>query len=252
MKKIFTIITICCVASITLAQPRVNGKGPIKIEKVSQVITDPPGWLYDKYTSNKWCGYYGLLWANYKNNDKKPIQTSLANRANIDGPEYGQLRNISTIQMKRTKIDTTTIYLLYISSWYVTFDYEYIREGPHYHKQYEVFLLSEDTYKMLWTLDTGITKIPIINHVGYTGNNEKNMLIQLNDAKYLTPTVYKYSPQSRVDEYIWNIKKEEDGTIRFVAPIDLKSIEGSWRGNPDFKEEYFEVSATTFKKLRIQ
>lgn len=248
MKRIVLFI-IALMPLILSAQPRVNGKGPIKIEKVSQTITDPAGWIFDKYESQKWCGYYGLLWANYRNNDKKPIQTSVANKAHLDEPDVMQLRNISTIQMKRAKIDTTVVYLLYFSSWYVEFDYEYIRESPHYHKQYEVYLLSEDTYNMLWNLDTGINAIPIINHVGYVSNNEKTMLIQLNNPEYLTPICYKYGTRSRVDEYVWYVKKEDEKTIRFVAPLNLRS---SFDGYSDFNKEYFEVSTATFNKLKIQ
>ncbi len=247
MKRII-LVFVALMPLLLAAQPRENGKGPLKIEKSSQVINEPAGWIYEEGI-NKWCGYYGVLLPEFKNNDKKPIQAPMSKKANVGGIRTNQQREILSMQMKRTTLDTTTIYLLYISNWYVEFDYPYLQKGPHYYKQFSVYMLSDSIYNSLWDLDTGITKVPVINVFGYyKGIDEKRMLTIMNDTKYLKPVCYAVSG-SKISDYYWYIKKEDENTIRFVAPYDHIGCCG---GKHDFSHEYFEVSLDTFYKLKIQ
>ena len=55
---------------VLFAQPRVDGDKPIKIIKSSQIITNPIGWAYDEIETRKWCGYFGGIFPEYRNNKR--------------------------------------------------------------------------------------------------------------------------------------------------------------------------------------
>lgn len=240
---------------ILLAQPRENGKGPIKIEKVSQIISKPTAWCYDKWTSHKWCGWKSVIWAEYRNNDKTPKDASVAQMGDSqeDDQYYndGGPRNIISLQVKQTKIDTVKFYILYLQSWYFYFDYPYLRKGIHYKRATHMYLLSEQEYQKLWNLEIGINTITFINHEVFDGNfaaGERNVLIAYNNNPPQKST--KTSP------FVWYIKKEDEKTIRFQSPTrySLKGQETKWYTDLqcDFESSYFEVSFDIFNKLKIQ
>jgi hypothetical protein len=244
MKRI-VIILMALMPLVLAAQQREKGKAPLKIEKTSQTITNPPGWLFD---SQRWLGWYGMLWAEYRNNDNKLAKPTRAEQA-TQGEMSGQQRQITSMQIKQTRIDTTKVYLLYISNDFVEYDYPYIRKSPHYYKHYCVYILSENAYNMLWNLDAGITLIPVNSAFSFNSkdNPEKNMLIRMNDPKYLS--FDNNNKGFSASEYYWHVKKEDENTIRFVAPFNHKN---KWDGKADFDKEYFEVSTATFNKLKIE
>lgn len=232
--------------STSLAQPRVSvARKPLRIEKVSQIISNPVGWCY---WGENWCGWYGGILPDYKNNHITPKWPSSQRLADYCGDP------VISMQMKKSKIDTIPVYLLYIGTWSYYYDYPAIKVGRHNFKYTEVFLMSQESYDMLWNLDTGITIIPINTHsnFGELGNysvgkfgtsdvyTEKEMLTEMNDDKYLTSdrTVCR-----------WHIKKEADGKIRFHPPA-AKDIFRTFK--PDFNESYYEVTQATFNKLMIK
>lgn len=253
MKKVFIGIILCCIATISYAQPRVDGDKPLKITKVSQIITNPVGWKYDNI-SKKWCGYYGLIYDDFKNNNKKPIWPNISR---ISDYFFGCTNNKSVLsmQIKQTKIDTTTCYLLYVQRYWIDWDYPYLRRGRHNYKEFAIYVLPIEEYDKLWSCDTNVTKIRLSGDVCYSPNyndlrgykNERTALVNLNDKKKLTQ---KYG------ESYFYIKKENENTIRFYPPTIHSMVgerkQAGWDDQIDLSKEYFEVSVTTFNKLKIQ
>lgn len=255
MKKVFIGIVLYCIATISYAQPRVDGDKPLKITKVSQIITNPVGWKYDNITK-KWCGYYGLIYDDFKNNNKKPIWPNISSIS-----DYfffcSNNQSVLSIQIKQTKIDTTTCYLLYVQRYWIDWDYPTLRRGRHNYKEFAIYVLPIEEYDKLWSLDTNVTKICLGGNVSYSPNyndlrgykNERIALVNLNNINNLTKQKY--------GEYYLYIKKENENTIRFYPPtthsmVGERQHAGGWDDQIDLSKEYFEVSVATFSKLKIQ
>ena len=236
MKKVITIIVVCCIATIAFAQPRVDGDKPLKIIKASQIISNPVGWAYDEIETRKWCGYYGGMFPEYKNNNKKPIAVNIASMP--DG--YVNHNSLLTMQIKKTDFDSTDYYLLYIKDYFVDWDYPAIYRGRHIYKRTSVYVMDAENYNQLWNLDTNVIQIKMRSYESYCPNylegckNERTVLTWLNDERYFSIPKYGY--------YSFSVKKENDNTIRFNTPTS----------NLEFKYGYFEVSVATFNKLKIQ
>ncbi len=252
MRQLLLMLAIMPV--ILFAQPRVNGKGPAKIEKVSQVVNKPVGWCYDEWATHKWCGWRSVIWAKYLNNDKNPRNASVAQMGDSqeDDRYYdaGGPRNIISLQMKRMRLDTIPYYLLYLQSWYFYFDYPYLRKGIHYKKATHVYLLSEIEYQKIWNLDTGMNVITFLDHNVFDGDvarGERSILIYYNNNNI---------PKQEGSPFRWYIKKEDDNTLRFQAPtrFSLKGKPRGWSGDfqIDFEHSYFEMSASSFNMLKIK
>lgn len=248
--KRFVIIIIALMPLMLFAQPRVDGDKPLKIIKASQIITNPVGWAYDEYETKKWCGYYGVMYAGFKNNNKKPIWPNINS---ISDAYFNRTNNQSvlSLQIKQTKIDTTTCYLLYVQRYWVDWDYPTIYRGRHNYKEYAIYVIPTEEYKKLWNLDTTITKISLGGEVDYCPNyyegykNERTALTNLNDVNNLTP----------YGDYFY-VKKENDNTIRFYPPtmhsVIGESQQAGWDRQIDMTKTYFEVSISVFNKLKIQ
>lgn len=244
---------LCCIATISYAQPRVDGDKPLKITKVSQIITNPVGWAYDEYETKKWCGYYGVIYNEFRNNNKKPIWPSISTISDA----YFKCTNnqsVLSMQIKQTKIDTTTCYLLYVQRYWIDWDYPNLRRGRHNYKEFAIYVLPIEEYDKLWNLDTNVTKICFGGDVSYCPNyfegykNERTALTNLNDKRNLTPPQY--------GDYYFYVKKENESTIRFFPPTLYSMIgeerQASWDSQVDLSKTYFEVSVATFNKLKIQ
>jgi hypothetical protein len=252
--KRFIIFITAMMPLLLCAQPRVDGTMPLRIEKVSQIIQNPVGWAFEEYPSQKWCGYYGIMYDSFKNNNKKPIWPNISS---ISDACFGCTNNQSVLsmQIKKTKIDTTTCYLLYVQRYWIDWDYPAIYRGRHNYKEYAIYVLPVEEYNKLWNLDTTITKICLGGDVSYCPNyfegckNERAALTVLNDTKNLTPQQY--------GEFYFYLKKENDNTIRFYPPT-MHSMKGepkrSYRNDQkiDMSKTYFEVSTITFNKLKVQ
>lgn len=174
------------------AQPRVDGDKPLVISKTSQVISNPIGWSYDDITK-KWCGYIGVIYDEYKNNNKKPIAPSISGISDYFFKSTNN-HSVLSMQMKETKIDTITCYLLYVQRYWIEWDYPAIQRGRHNYKEFAIYVLPEEEYNKLWDLDTIVTKLCLGGDVCYSPNyndmrgykNERTALTNLNDVKYLT------------------------------------------------------------------
>lgn len=244
---------LCCIATISYAQPRVDGDKPLKITKVSQIITNPVGWAYDEYETKKWCGYYGVIYNEFRNNNKKPIWPSISTISDAYF-ECTNNQSVLSMQIKQTKIDTTTCYLLYVQRYWIDWDYPNLRRGRHNYKEFAIYVLPIEEYDKLWNLDTNVTKICFGGDVSYCPNyfegykNERTALTNLNDKRNLTPPQY--------GDYYFYVKKENESTIRFFPPTLYSMIgeerQASWDSQVDLSKTYFEVSVATFNKLKIQ
>lgn len=235
------------------AQPRVDGDKPLTILKTSQIITNPVGWAYDEIATKKWCGYYGLIYDEFKNNNKNPIWPNINS---ISDAYFGCSNNQSVLsmQIKQTKIDTTICYLLYVQRYWIDWDYPSIQRGRHNYKEYAIYVIPTEEYNKLWNLDSDVTKISLGGDVCYSPNyydmrgykNERIALTNLNDVKHLIPH----------GDYYFYVKKENENTIRFYPPT-IHSMVGErrragWDSQIDLSKIYFEVSAATFNKLKIK
>lgn len=235
MKRIVLFI-IALMPFVLFAQPRVDGDKPVKIIKSSQVITNPIGWAYDEIETRKWCGYYGGIFPEYRNNNKKAIWVNISSMP--DG--YVNDNTLISMQIKKTVFDSTAYYLLYIQDYFVDWDYPTIYRGRHIYKRTTIYVMDEDNYNNFMNPDTTARFIALRGDVSYCPNylegckNERTALTWLNDVMYFNIPKYS-SPGLRV-------KKENDNTIRFNTP----------HSNLDFEHGYFEVSAATFNKLKIQ
>lgn len=235
MKRIILFI-VTIMPLVLFAQPRVDGDKPLKIIKASQIITNPIGWAYDDIETRKWCGYYGGLFPEYRNNNKKAIWANISSMP--DG--YVNHNTLISLQIKKTVFDSTDYYLLYIQDYFVDWDYPSIYRGRHIYKRTNVYVMDAENYNQLWNLDTSVVQIKMRSCESYCPNylegckNERTVLTWMNDERYFCVPKYGY--------YVFNVKKENDNTIRFNTPTS----------NLEFKYGYFEVSADTFKKLKIQ
>lgn len=253
MKKII-IFALVIMPQILHAQPRVDGDKPLKILKVSQIVTNPVGWAYDEFETKKWCGYYGLIYNEHRNNSKKPIWPNINS---ISDYYFGCTNNQSVLsmQIKETIIDTISCYLLYVQRYWVDWDYPNIRRGRHNYKEYAIYVIPKEEYKKLLNLDSTVTKIYLGGDVCYCPNyydmrgykTERTALVNLNNTKNLTP--------SKHGGYYFYVKKENEKTIRFYPPT-IHSMVGeqkiaSWDDQIDLSKAYFEVNVLTFNKLII-
>ncbi len=163
-------------------------------------------------------------------------------------------QSVLSMQIKQTKIDTTTCYLLYVQRYWIDWDYPNLRRGRHNYKEFAIYVLPIEEYDKLWNLDTNVTKICFGGDVSYCPNyfegykNERTALTNLNDKKNLT--------QQKYGEYYLYIKKENENTIRFYPPTMHSMVgerkQAGWDDQIDLSKEYFEVSVATFNKLKIQ
>lgn len=252
MKKAFTIIIVCCIATIAFAQPRVDGDIPLKITKSSQIITNPIGWAYDDFKTKKWCGYYGVMYGEYRNNNKTPITLNV-NSIPASFLESTENHSVLSMQIKETMIDSTICYLLYVQRYSVDYDYPAIERGRHNYKEFAIFVLPVNEYNKLWSLDSNVTTITSTGSVryctnasaGYRFKSERTALANLNNEEYL-------NPKNWGADYFY-VKKENENTIRFYPPTSHSLIgESGYGPQIDMSKTYFEVSAATFNKLKIQ
>ena len=238
MKKSLLIL-ISLVPLMLVGQPRVDKDIPLQIIKSSQIITNPVGWAFDEPETKKWCGYYGVILPEYRNNNKKPIGINVSKipSAYLEEEENN---SVLSMQIKKTVFDSTTYYLLYIQNYYVEWDYPYIHSGRHNYKQTIIYVLDSDNYNKLWHLDTSSTIIDIRSSGKYSASylvgctTERTALVQMNNAKYFS------EPKHRTYICTLHIKKEKN-TIRFIPP----------QAYTDFSEGYFEVSSAVFNRLKI-
>ena len=254
MKKLI-LIALALMPLVFYAQPRVDGDKPLKILSVSQVITNPVGWAYDDFQTKKWCGYYGVIYAEYRNNNKEPISPNISSMSDYFF-QCTNNRSVLSMQIKKTKIDTTMCYLLYVQRYWIDWDYPTIQRGRHNYKEYAIYVLPVEEYNKLWKLDTNVTKICLGGDVCYSPNyydmrgykNEETALSNLNDVKNLT--------QQKYNEWYFYIKKEDDNTIRFYPPTYHSMVgerkQAGWDDQIDLSKTYFEVSVATFNKLKIK
>ena len=259
MKKVVLLwmAVICVLLFMTnkkaLSQPREDGKKPLCIEKTSQLLTNPVGWAFEEYPSQKWCGYYGVIYEGFRNNNKKPITPNISSISDAYF-KCTNNRSVLSMQIKKTKIDTTTCYLLYVQRYWIDWDYPSIHRGRHNYKEFAIYVLPTEEYNKLWNINTTVTKICLGGDACYCPNyfegckNEREALIVLNDKKNLTPKKY--------GEYFFYVKKEDENTVRFYPPTTHSMVgepQQSWRDEQiDLSKAYFEVSIETFNKLRIQ
>lgn len=268
MKKIlFITIILCGVLNPLSGQKRVDGTDIIKISKQSQIISSIIGWCYDD-TYNKWCGYYNLIWEEYKNNNKTPKYA----------PSYYYDHNdedVLSLQIKMLNYKGENVYMLYIGQSDYYYDYPTIEEGYHSYKKKTVFFMKQEEYDKLWNLQLGINKIRLLDercsfgHSRATYDNQEEMLAyKFRDGKFSLD--YRVIGNKRFDPLTLFIKKEDDGTIRFQFPTekglleDAKSYnsklpENAWfherrseRDAKDFSTEYYEISNANYQKLKIR
>lgn len=268
MRRVFYITVILCVYSILLnAQKRVDGADIVKISKQSQIVSSIVGWCYDK-TYHKWCGYYNVIWPEFKNNNKTPkYPPSFFYEYNDE--------DVLNMQMKMLKYKGENIYMLYISQLDHYYDYPSINEGYHSYKEKTVFFMKQEEYDKLWNLEVGINKIRLLNetcsfgHYKSTYDNQSEMLAyKFGDDGFSLN--YRTYANSKFEPLTWYIKKEDDGTIRFQFPTNKGLLEDaieynkklpksathfdirSERDAKDFSTEYYEISNVNFQKLKIK
>lgn len=245
MKRV-VLFMVVLMPLVLAAQPRTDQNKPVKIERASQLMSNPVGWAFDT-EHQKWSGYYGLIWPHYRNNNNKtPIWSSLWERSDWNELTTFPFVNIISMQVKKTKIDTIPAYLLYVQFWTYYYDYPTLEVGRHDVKETDIFIMTADEYAKLWSLDTNIT----IVQMSYAGTfashyfdckSERCVLEDMND-----PSLLKGKPN-----YLY-VKKENGNTVRFFGPTELTFVENRIGDNVDFSKRYFEVSTATFNKLKIQ
>lgn len=253
-----------------IAQPRVNKEISFKQMAESGIIENPVGWCLDK-TVGKWCGYYGVLINDYKNNSTKPLQVSIAQRS--------QLTNISSMQFKKYDVGEDIYYALYIVDYKCYYDYPEIYQGLHSYKDCKIYLFTEEEYQKLYDLKEGFNKIHTFTFVNtnfdhkygtnsgklYINNRLEEIFYDMkNDEQYRYNRLHKPNFGDN-----WYIKVEEDNTIRFILPTTKYLWEEAQQINKDnekksgyipirqyncidFSDEYFEVTKAQFDKLLIK
>ena len=252
------------------AQPREDRVNAFKELSESGKIENPVGWSLDQ-TVGKWCGYYGVLINDFKNNSKKPIQTSIYQRS--------QLTNISTMQFKKYEAYNTVYYALYIVNYNGYYDYPAISRGWHYYKDCWVYLFTEEEYLKLLDLKEGFNTIHTftffstnIDHKYGTNSGTLYINNSLDKIFYDMNNDEEYSRNRRTNPRFgenWYVKVEDDNTIRFILPTSKDLWEDAQRKNKekendkyylpirkhscvDFSDEYFEVTKAQFDKLIIR
>ena len=271
MNKIIVIVLLSAASIISCyAQPRANSKNNFKLVAESGKIENPIGWSLDQ-TVGKWCGYYGVLINDYKNNSTRPLQVSIYQRS--------QLTNISSMQIKKYEAENDVYYALYIINYNGYYDYPAIYEGWHYYKDCWIYLFTEEEYQKIYDLKEGFNKIHTftffstnVDHKYGTASGTLFINHSLNEifSGMLNDEGYRHNRinNPRFGEN-WYIKVEDEKTIRFILPTSDYLWEDAQQINKqkendryylpirksscvDFSNEYFEVSKTQFDKLIIK
>lgn len=269
-RVIFCLILVVISILNSNAQPRVNKENNFKVVSESGKIENPVGWSLDQ-TVGKWCGYYGVLINDYKNNSTKPIQTSIFQRS--------QLTNISSMQFKKYESGDTFYYALFIVNYNGYYDYPAISRGWHYYKNCWIYLFTEEEYQKLFCLKEGFNTIHTFTFFSTNtehkyGTNSGTLFINnrlseiFNDMNNDEEYRNNRRNNPRFGEN-WYIKVEDENTIRFILPTSKDLWEEAQKINKekendrfylpirkhscvDFSDEYFEVSKAQFDKLIIK
>lgn len=262
---LFPIVICLCLTSLN-GQKRVDGAEIVKISKQSQIVSSIIGWYYDDIY-HKWCGYYNIIWPEFKNNNKTPKYP----------PSYYYDYNdeeVLNLQIKMVNYKGENIYMLYVGQLDSYYDYPTIEQGYHSYKKTTVFFIKQEEYDKMWNLQVGINKIRLLDkqcsfgHRRATYVNQEEMLAyNFGDDKFSLD--YRVNRDKRFDPFTLYIKKEDDGTIRFQFPTDKGLLEdainynnqlpkNAWysdrrseRDAKDFATEYYEISNTNYRKLKI-
>lgn len=267
MNRILIFLTLAVFAILNSnAQPRVN---PIdnnyKQLRVSGLVQNPVGWYL---INGKWCGYYGVINNEYKNNSKTPINLAVSTKSKINN-------NIISMQFKELKSNDSLYYALYIVKYDGWYDYPHICQDWHYYKTCDIHIFTKKEYQKLKDLKVGINTINSFRLTGpekYTTYNsvqgQREIKVRLdnifddikNDSSALYPNSYNK----------WYVKVEEDNkTVRFILPTYKILWEEAQQINKkkekdryylpishydcvDFSTEYFELPKVQFDKLIIK
>ena len=269
MKNLVIVLLVALLYVIpSYGQKRVDGPDIVRIHKSSQVVSPIIGWGYDE-NFNKWCAYYSIILQEYKNNNKRPIYP---NNALYSYNDY----EVFSLQIKSVIFRGETLYLLYIGQQDYYYDYPISEVGYHAYKKTTVYIIKKEEYEKMWNLQTGINKIRILSggfsfgHPRATYDNQDKMLAYQFNEKF-SFAYREINPYNRgtLEPMAWYIKKEEDGTIRFQYPTNFGLLEDAIKYNKnipennyasrrdtskavDFSTKYYEISGSSYQKLRIQ
>jgi hypothetical protein len=231
IKTVIT-MTMCLVATISFEQDRTNREKLIFSDK-SEILMNAVGWCYNS-TLGEWIDYNNVIEEEktYKEKFKLLTGAFLMSR---------HTQNFISIQTKTVIFKEIKYYVLIVEKWDGQYKYPSIYEDWYEYKTMCGYIFTETEYNKLNNIidvvSLEIPYQPVIMDLRYEVYDEKVFLdkIQNNlDFKYKT-------------EYMFPVKKIENGNIRFYVPDRFSTI-----NNVDFNKQYFETTFDNFSKIVIK
>jgi hypothetical protein len=216
MKQIYLVAIVLSLFFSVKSQDRVN-KSPIVWDAKSQPLTTSVGWILNDKTG-KWVSSPNLIKEEFWDID------------------YSQQFN--SIQFRTFKYNEKNYYTLIVKKVGVYWDYPTIGRGHHTFPQHCVYILTEDEFNKIKTLDSVcILKMQLANSSEYYDVVYKKQ----NPESFITGALRQNLEKTGIDYGFYNmkiIKTKSNGkyVYRFLLPTNSYISE-----NIDLSSKYFEI-----------
>ncbi|MBU6158438.1 MAG: hypothetical protein KGP35_05335 [Bacteroidetes bacterium] len=216
--RILIVFIINLISLNSQSQERVNVQ-KVKIDKIGGIINEATGYSFSKYTG-QW-------------NESKKDQFG-SNRCS----------HVSFYNFFFTTVikEDISYYILNINFLDGGYKYPTIKQGFYTINKILSFVFDEENFKKISNYEDGSTRF--YEFSTYSDGKEINDA-NLRLLEEATNTALRSSIKG--SKYKFRVKKESENVIRFILPIssEYKILEKEW----EFDKQYFEISATEFKKL---